>query len=125
MKSEFRNGYHVNTTETEKHPGLKCIGDFLVEHFGESAAKIDGVPCWGGWTFSAAQFTCGDQGDLFVLCGGTCIITFRRDHTVDKRPAYLVIDDLDRAARMLLHKAGGESLHPRTDSPRLRLVMSA
>lgn len=125
MKNEFRNGYHVNGFEAEKHPGIKCIGDFLVEHFGEDASKIDGVANWGGWTFSAARFTCGDQGDLFVLCGGTCIITFRRDHTVDKRPAYLVIDDLDRAARMLLHKAGGDALHQRIDSPRLRLVMSA
>lgn len=125
MKTEFRNGYHVNSLEAEKHPGLKCIGDFLVEHFGEAAQKIDGVSSWGGWTFSAARFTCSDDGHLQVICGGTCIITFHRSHTVDKRPFYLVIDDLDRAAAMLLHKAGGAALHQRTEPPRLRLVASA
>lgn len=126
MKTEFRNGYHVNTLETGNHPGLKCIGDFLVENFGEEAAKqIDGVSNWGGWTFSAARFTCGDKGELFVICGGTCIITFERAHTIDKRPAYLVVEDLQGGMFDVLRVAGHLELHPRRQQPRLRLVMSA
>ena len=126
MKTEFRNGYHINSFEADKHPGLKCIGDWLVENFGDDAAKIDGVTSWGGWTFSAARFTtCDDAGHLQVLCGGLCIITFRRDHTIDKRPAYLVVDDMHGAMVSLLRAGGQAALHQRSEPPRLRLVMCA
>lgn len=125
---EFRNGYSVNEVDArhvESFPGMRPIGDWLVENFGEEAAKIEGVNNWGGWYFTKARFINGDGHALNLLCGGVAIIIFERGHTVDKNPFYLVADDLSNAMVSILREAGMLACHQRSDHARLKLVASA
>lgn len=99
--------------------------EWLVQQFGESAKHLDGVSAWGTQTISGAHFVCDNYGRLFVTCGGTAIIALSREHTVDKRPMYIVADDAGAQIWNLRNQVGTLPLHESRPFPRLRLVFSA
>ena len=111
---------------TKIETGIKTVGDWLLDNFGESSLRIVGFEVWRRETISGASFVTDDDGGLFVLCGGQAIIAFHRKHTVDKKPLYLVIDGSAGAVAELRRIAGMTGItHGNGKRDTLKLVYSA
>jgi len=102
---------------------IGTVRDWLIQNFGETAGDIPGVSSWGRTTISGAYFVIDKDGSLFVQCGGEAVVGFKRDHTVDKRPLYLVVDG-DRGEMWKMRNAmNTQPLHVSKPRNVLRLVM--
>lgn len=122
---------------------MQTAREFLIQTFGPSAERIEGLAHWGDQTISGATLVITEESRTFVSCGGQALISLERKHTIDKRPMYLVLDNSDgsrwscrRRELEAKHKAGGETnealtkeewheWHASRPSDKMRLAQSA
>lgn len=124
---------------------MQTAREFLVHTFGESANLIEDINAFGNTTISGAslviaQTEAGVKYAAYVSCGGKAIMRLERNHSVDKRPMYVVLDYTDaqraRAARERATRKSKEdrdnmtnddwaAFHKPEPHPVMRLVQSA